>query len=170
MSARPFPGQDPLPVRCVFDRRLFIALAIHWGLLVIAVPVFVFISNKSAFSIYMITAFISFFALTLTKPTRYLLNSGNRVICAELTVFSNVLQIIMIPLALLVLFGFIMLRNGMPRIYNSVYCLWDGGFIREISQKEYIRLFRIERTFHTSILALIRSVFMLCCCHTDQIV
>ncbi len=156
--------------RYVFDRRLFIVLTIHWSLLVIAVPVFVFVDNRVVFSLYWIIAFVSFIALTFTSPTRYLLKSSNRVICAELTKLSLALKIIMVPLVFLVLFGFYMLRNGGPEIYHGVYCLWDHGFIAEISREEYFRLCRIERTAYSSILALIRSVFMLLCCYADQIV
>ena len=37
-----------------------------------------------------------------------------------------------------------LLRNGGPRINEGVYCLWDHGFIREITKAEYDALILIE--------------------------
>ena len=170
MSVRSISGQGHPPARCVFDKTLFIVLALHWALLVAAVPVFAFVSNKTVFSVYWSVGFFSFLILAFTKPTRYLFNISGRVVCADLKRFSIIIRIIMIPLALMVIYCFIMLREGGPSIDNGIYCLWNHGFIREITQEEYIRLSRIERTFFSSMLALIRSGFMLCCCYADQIV
>lgn len=169
MSERLLFKQEETPGQYIFDRNLFVVLAIHWALLVAAVPVFVFVSRKKAFSIYWVVGFFSFVILSFTKPTRYLFNTRGRVVCTELKHFSTVIRIIMIPLALLAIYGFVMLREGGPFIDNGIYCLWDHGFIREISWEEYIRLSRIERTMFSSILALIRSGFMYLCCYADQI-
>lgn len=40
-----------------------------------------------------------------------------------------------------------LLRNGGPRINEGVYCLWDHGFIREITKAEYDVLILIENRF-----------------------
>ena len=41
-----------------------------------------------------------------------------------------------------------LLRNGRPHIYNGVYCLWNLGFVREITKEEYEALLPIEgRTY-----------------------
>ena len=171
MSARLHFRQEEPRVRYIFSRRLFSLLVIHWALLVTAVPVFVFVSNRSVFSIYLVFGFLSFFILTFTKPTRYLFTTRGRVVCAELKRFSTVIRIIMIPLALLAIYGIFMLSEGRPRpsVDNGIYCIWNHGFIREISKEEYIRLSRIERTMFSSMLAFVRSGFMLCCCYADQI-
>ena len=158
--------------RYVFDRRLFRALAVHWALLVIAVPVFVFWDDMGAFSLYLAIAFVSFLILTLTKPTRYMTGAHGRSVCPALKRFFTVICILMVPLALTNIIAFFSLvkEQGGPEIYNGVYCLWNHGFIREISREEYIRLCRLERTAFTANLALIRSVFMLLCCFADQVV
>lgn len=170
MLGRPFLGQKEVPERYVFSRNLFIVLSIHWAILVAAVPVFVFVRNKTAFSIYWVVGFFSFFILCFTKPTRYLLNTNGRKVCADLKRLSIIIRIIMIPLTLLAIYGFFMLREGGPSVDNGIYCLWNHGFIREISMAEYNRLSRIERTLFASMLALVRSGFMLNCCYADQII
>lgn len=38
----------------------------------------------------------------------------------------------------------ILLGDGMPHVEDGVYCLWNHGFIRAISEEEYTRLKMIE--------------------------
>ncbi len=54
---------SPAARRYVFDRRLFIVLAVHLALLAAAVPVFAFIDNDGLFWSYYAVAFVSFFPL-----------------------------------------------------------------------------------------------------------
>ena len=172
---------DSVTRRYVFKRKSFLVLALHWALLVIAVPIISLIDNTTICSVYCIfgflsTLFLSFiwpapYLLSLTKPSRYLNNIRGRTVCTELKRFSIVIRIIMIPLFLIFISGFIIFFNGGPSIDNGIYCIMNHStFIREITQEEYIRLSRIERLFFTSGLALMRSGIMLNCCYADQII
>lgn len=40
--------------------------------------------------------------------------------------------------------GMFLLRNGGPHIHEGAYCLWNHGFIREITEGEYRALSRVE--------------------------
>ena len=42
-----------------------------------------------------------------------------------------------------------LLREGGPHIDNGVYCLWNHGFIREITKEEYDALMLVEGRFFT---------------------
>ena len=163
---------DSITRRYVFNRKLFLVLALHWSILVIAVPIISLIDNTTVFAIYWISGFFSTVFLSFTFPTRHLLNNTRgRTVCTELKRFSIAIRIIMIPLILIVIFGFIIFRNGGPRIDNGIYCIKNHAtFIQEITKEEYIRLSRIERLFFTSGLALLRSSNMLSCCYADQII
>lgn len=170
MAGGLFHRQEELPKYCAFDRRLFIVLAVHWAILVAAVPVFALIQNETAFGISFLVGFLSFFILCFTKPARYLTNTRGRELCADVKTFSVVIRILMVPLAVMVIYGIFSLREGGPRINEGVYCLWNHRFIREITQAEYVRLSRIERAFFCSGLALVRSAHMYNCCYADRIV
>lgn len=51
-------------------------------------------------------------------------------------------------------FCFLQLHEGGPDIYNGVYCLWNHGFVREITREEYIKLNLAEgRLFSGHIMA-----------------
>ena len=41
-----------------------------------------------------------------------------------------------------------LLRNGRPHIYRGVYCLWNLGFVREITKEEYNALLPIEERMY----------------------
>lgn len=56
----------------------------------------------------------------------------------------------------------ILLREGGPHIDNGVYCLWNHGFIREITKHEYDSLMRVRgrlSTGHMLIFAALPIVF-----------
>lgn len=152
----------------VFDRRLFVLLLIHWALTIIAVLVFIFLDNEIAYEIYIISGYIITFILFFASF--YLLRDTKwRYVLPELERFSKVLLILMLLFAVLFLFCLGNLSRGGPKIYNGKYCLWNHGFVREITCNEYVRLSIIERTSFTSIIALFGTGFMYKCCYADRI-
>lgn len=45
--------------------------------------------------------------------------------------------------------GMYLLRDGGPHIHEGIYCLWDHGFVREITESEYKSLLRTEGQMFT---------------------
>lgn len=175
VSGSPLFTQEQTPGHYVISRRMFLVQTVHWAILAAAVPVFVFVRNGTAFSLYWSLGFFSFLLLTFTDPTRYLIDSRNtrgKKVCLDLKLFSIVLRVSMILFGLLAGFCFIVLlrQGGGPHLDNGVPCIWNHGFIREITQEEFIRLGRIERSLFTAGLAWFKSSTMLACCHVDRIV
>ena len=68
-----------------------------------------------------------------------------------------------------ILYGFVnffvclyLLREGGPHIDNGIYCLWNHGFIREITKAEYEALLKVEGrmfTGHSLIFSALPVVF-----------
>ena len=58
------------------------------------------------------------------------------------------------------LLGMFLLRNGGPEIHEGVYCLWDHGFIREITEAEYKSLLRTEGRMFTGNFLIFATVAM----------
>ena len=58
------------------------------------------------------------------------------------------------------LLGMFLLREGGPHIHEGVYCLWNHGFIREISHEEYLSLLRTEGRMYTGNFLIFASVAM----------
>ncbi len=47
------------------------------------------------------------------------------------------------------LISFAILSEGGPKIENGIYCLWNHGFVREITKEEYDYLSLVEARFST---------------------
>jgi hypothetical protein len=56
--------------------------------------------------------------------------------------------------------GMFLLRNGGPKIHEGVYCLWNHGFIREITESEYKSLLRTEGRMFTGNFLIFATVAM----------
>lgn len=56
--------------------------------------------------------------------------------------------------------GMFLLRNGGPHIHEGVYCLWNHGFIREITEREYKSLLRTEGSMFTGNFLIFATVAM----------
>lgn len=56
--------------------------------------------------------------------------------------------------------GMYLLREGGPQIHEGVYCLWDHGFIREITEAEYKSLMRTEGRMFTGNFLIFATVAM----------
>lgn len=56
------------------------------------------------------------------------------------------------------LLGMFLLREGGPHIHEEVYCLWDHGFIREITYEKYMSLLRTEGRMFTGNFLIFASV------------
>ena len=48
--------------------------------------------------------------------------------------------------------SFLILSEGGPHIENGVYCLWNHGFIREITREEYESLLLVESRFFSGLI------------------
>lgn len=57
--------------------------------------------------------------------------------------------------------SFIILWEGGPSIENGVYCLWNHGFIREITKEEYDYLSLVEARFSTGHMLIFTAAPML---------
>ena len=158
--------------KIVFSRSFFLVFVYHWALTVLAVPVFAIINHKAAFGIYWIAAFLFFFVLSLTTPSRYLISSRGRTICPKLERFARILRIALIPLTLLSFggFGLFLFLKGLPEMKDGLfYVMNHGKIILEITQEEYILLSRIERVMFCSGLAWISSGSLLIKCYADDV-
>jgi len=66
---------------------------------------------------------------------------GHNVFHKETPKFFRVLGIISLACTLLSAIVFVILFwEGGPEIENGAYCIWNHGFIRQISEAEYLRL------------------------------
>lgn len=57
-----------------------------------------------------------------------------------------------------------LLRDGGPHIHNGVYCLWNHGFIREITKEEYDALHLVEARMFSGHLSLFSALSVLLSC------
>lgn len=57
--------------------------------------------------------------------------------------------------------SFVILREGGPEIENGIYCLWNHGFVREITKEEYDYLSLAESRFATGHLLIFSAAPML---------
>lgn len=58
------------------------------------------------------------------------------------------------------LLGMFLLRDGGPHIHEGVYCLWNHGFIREITEQEYMSMLKTEGRMFTGNFLIFASVAM----------
>ena len=56
--------------------------------------------------------------------------------------------------------GMFLLRNGGPEIREDVYCLWNHGFIQEITESEYMSLLRTEGRMFTGNFLIFSTIAM----------
>lgn len=62
-----------------------------------------------------------------------------------------------------------LIYRGLPKVVDERYYRDGISAIYEISEDEYLRLFTVERISITSMLAAVRTWFMVGCCYTDDI-
>ena len=160
------------PPSAGLPRWLWILLVVHWAVIVAAVPVFTFlIRDNEAQGHFFIAGFLSMIALMLATPVRRIINTqGDRpFVCPKARHVWSVACVATAVMMILTVVGLFLLRKGGPHVEDGVYLLWDHGPIREITQKEYLRLCTIERLSFCSALAAVRSCMMVICCRADDI-
>ena len=158
------------PSRIVLSRRLFLAVTIHWALLVLAVPILAFFGNDLIAAVYFLLAFFSMIAFFIAGPVRKLMvHFSRRAVDRKvrwISVLSSALGILSFVIFAICMF---LLREGGPSIKDGVFCLWNHGFIREITVEEYLRLKIFERALLGANLACLSSLHLFMCCHVDAI-
>lgn len=154
------PGQK-------FIRRSFyVSHIIHWALMVLAVPVIALIPSKTVFVVYYIVAFFTIIIALVTTMALEARSSWSAQTASRLT---KTVHITMVLLIIFFLFGMLLFsyKKGGPEYWHGIYCIWNHGFVREISKQEYEILTIIQRGWFCSILAIFRSALVLPCCQAD---
>ena len=129
-----------------------------WGLSLICAAAAWFMGMTNLFAFPMFAIMPEWVALIYTGNkegiTQYdILHECPRV-CKIITVGSILYGIICF------LFGMYILREGGPHIDNGVYCLWNHGFVREITQEEYKALSKMEGAMFTGVYLVFSSISM----------
>ena len=153
-------------------RGVFLLLAVHWALIVAAAPFIVYFQSEKLFWYYLLFTFLSTLILWAATPARKVFVSRyvDRDPCPALGKFPSVLRALWFGSILCIGVSMILLGDGGPGIQDGVYCLWNHGFVREITEAEYLHLCRAERFLGCSLLVGFRTWLMWIWCFVDRIV
>lgn len=129
-----------------------------WGLAVFAAVAVNFTGMQPGFALVLFLIFPEWFMM---------IHSGNREKLAQYKIVQACPKWCRRIFLVCVFYGIInfqlglfLLRNGGPHIHEGVYCLWNHGFIREISHEEYLSLLRTEGRMFTGNFLIFASVAM----------
>ncbi len=166
-SQKPHGGSGEVCMR----RAAFLLLVIHWALIVLAAPFIVFFQSEKLFWYYLLFTFLSTLILWAATPARSIFVGRNEIRdpCPTLGKFPSVLRALWFGSLLCIGVSMILLGDGGPGIQDGVYCLWNHGFVREITEAEYLHLRRAERFLGCSLLVGFRTWLMWIWCYVDRI-
>lgn len=129
-----------------------------WGLAVLAAVAVNFTGMQPGFALVLVLIIPEWFALihiaNREKLTQYEIKQACPQWCKRVVLGCFAYGILNF------LLGMFQLRQGGPHIHEGVYCIWNHGFIREISQKEYMSLLRTEGRMFTGNFLIFSSVAM----------
>lgn len=138
-----------------------------WGLAVLSALAVNFTGMQPGFALVMFLIMPEWFMLIHTanreKLTQYEVVQACPKWCKQIFLGCVVYGILNF------LLGMILLRDGGPHIHEGIYCIWDHGFIREITYQEYISLLRTEGRMFTGNFLIFASVAMAYFSSRDQI-
>ena len=166
-SQKPSCGSREVCMR----RGTFLLLTVHWALIVLAAPFIVFIQSERLFWYYLLFTFLSTLILWVATPARNIFVGRNEMLnpCPTLGKLPSILKALWFGSILCIGLSMFLLRDGGPSIQDGVYCLWNHGFVREITEEEYLHLCRTERFLGCSLLIGFRTWLMWIWCYVDRI-
>ncbi len=158
--------------RLVLRRRTLRALIVFWVLTLPAIPIVAQIESTGVFLAYVLFSFLCaavFFSITPVRriPLEILSGRKRHPALKKLSAAAIVTLILAFVLAAVCMFR---LAEGGPEIKDGVYCLWNHGFVREITREEYLRLRATERSLFCAGIAGLSSFYLLFCCFVNEII
>lgn len=95
----------------------------------------------------MIAVFIAFFLMIVTSRKEQV---DMMTVWRKSARWADIIALVSIAYTLVnFIVCMFLLREGGPHIDNGVYCLWNHGFIREITKEEYDALMLVEGRLFT---------------------